>query len=369
MRTLLFLAALFVPGSLFAQCTGSQKVASSETLHAEYVVYMPTPITCFNGNVVMFAHGYVPQGAPVGTWLSQLALPDGTSLPGLLNSLGFGFAASGFSKDGLAIPEGAADTKALATVIQNLHIPVQRYFITGASEGSLIAAKLMEADTFFSGGVAVCGPVGDFRKQLNYVGDVRVLFDYFFPNVLPGNVINPSGAIAAWPAYEIAIRNAVNSKPLQTLQLLSVANIPIGLNASNAADAIVDVLWYDVFGFADASLTLGGNFYDNYGRVYRGSFNDARLNALVPRFGGNPSLAANPAYNTTGQLKNPLVTLHTLADPIVPYDHETLYGAKVAAAGQSSKLVQLPSLRYGHCNVSANEAKVAVLLMLLKAGI
>ena len=33
----------------------------------------------------------------------------------------------------------------------------------------------------FSSGLAACGPVGSFRGQVNYVGDFRVLFDYFFP--------------------------------------------------------------------------------------------------------------------------------------------------------------------------------------------
>ena len=62
--------------------------------------------------MIFFAHGYVPVGSPAGTWEQQLALPDGTSLPGLLNSLGFGFAASGFSKDGLAILQGIQDRSA-----------------------------------------------------------------------------------------------------------------------------------------------------------------------------------------------------------------------------------------------------------------
>ena len=33
-------------------------------------------------------------------------------------------------------------------------------------------------------------------------------------------------------------------------------------------------------------------------------------------------------YETTGSLKDPLVTLHTLADPVVPYWQEPLYAAK-----------------------------------------
>jgi hypothetical protein len=366
MRKILFLlAVLLLPGTLAAQCSSKQYEGNYSG--GQFLVALPDPITCYNGNVIFFAHGYVATGSPGGTWKSQLVLPDGTSIPNLITSLGFGFAASGFSKDGLAIPEGMQNTKDLIPLIQQ-QVPVKKFFITGASEGGLIATKLMEADTTFSGGVAVCGPIGDFRKQINYLGDGRVLFDYFFPGVLKGDLLNVTDVKAAWPTYEAKIRDAVNSKPLQTLQLLSVANIPIGLNASNAADAIVGVIWYDIFGIDDMIATLGGNSYDNIGRVYKGSLNDARLNALVGRFPGNPSLAQAPAYNTTGQLKNPLVTLHTLADPTVPYDHEILYGAKVAVAGKSSELAQLPSLRYGHCNVSANEAQTALLLMLLKAA-
>jgi hypothetical protein len=43
--------------------------------------------------------------------------PDGTPLPTLVNSLAFGFAASSFSKNGLAIIQGIQDTKALTNVI------------------------------------------------------------------------------------------------------------------------------------------------------------------------------------------------------------------------------------------------------------
>ena len=114
--------------------------------YAEYVVFLPQPLTCYNGQMILFAHGYVPQGSPADAWTSQLALADGTSLPALVNGQGFGFAASGFSKEGLAILQGIQDTNALTNVIPGLSIPVNRYFVTGASEGGLIAAKSAESD-------------------------------------------------------------------------------------------------------------------------------------------------------------------------------------------------------------------------------
>ena len=73
-----------------------------------------------------------PAGSAAQTWHSQLALPDGTSLPALLNSQGFGFAASSFSKDGLAIVEGIQDTKTLMHVIQDSRHPRARGILSPA---------------------------------------------------------------------------------------------------------------------------------------------------------------------------------------------------------------------------------------------
>ena len=373
MSKILVALALFLPVSSFGQCSSSL-AASSEIDGAPYVVYMPQPPGCYNGDVILFAHGYVPPWAPAGTWLSQLSLPDGTSLPVLLNSLGFGFAASGFSKDGLAILQGVQDTRALTLAIQRL-LPVRKFFVTGASEGGLIAAKLLESEPIYSGGIAVCGPLGSFRKQINYIGDVRVLFDYFFPGVLTsagGSAVSiPSALIAQWTTvYEPAVRNAVNSNFWATLQLINTAKIPIGLNFANAADAIAGALQDNVFATNDANTTLGGNPFDNIGRFYSGSFNDVRLNALVARFAADPAALTHlPSYETTGLLHDPLVTLHTTADPIIPFWQETLYGAKAAAQGSSAELIQIPLLRYGHCNVNGADAKTALVLLLLRAGL
>ena len=265
----------------------------------------------------------------------------------------------------------------MTNVIHGLSIPVAKYFVTGASEGGLVATKSVEDDATYSGGVAVCGPIGSFKKQLNYFGNVRVLFDYFFPGVLttgtPGeSAINiPPALIVNWTTvYEPAVRKAVKSNFLATLQLLITAKIPIGLNFNNAADAVVSALCYkNVFATADADFTLVGNPFDNIGVAYHGSFRDKHLNATVARFAASPAAVTSiQAYETSGLLHDPLVTLHTLADPVVPFWHEALYHAKVVGTGSSPKPSQIPVARFGHCNVNAAEASAALLLMLQKAS-
>jgi len=306
--------------------------------------------------------------------MTQLFLPDGTSLPGLINSLGFGFAASSFSKDGLATPEGVHDTKGLVNVLQGLGIPVRKYFVTGASEGGLIAVKALETDPLYSGALAVCGPIGSFQQEINYFDDVRVLFDYFFPDILktgtPGEsavLIPPALQLNWFTVYEPNVLKALAANPLATLQLLSVARIPVGLNISNAGVAITGALSYNVFATNDTRATLHGSPFDNRTRVYSGSLDDARLNAMVARFSADPVNLA--PYETTGILNDPLVTLHTIADPTVPFGQEALYAAKVKAHHDSAELAQIPALAYGHCNVNTAEVTSAFLLMLLKAAL
>ena len=86
------------------------------------------------------------------------------------------------------------------------------------------------------------------------------------------------------------------------------------------------------------------------------------------RFSTDPALAAIlPLYQTTGGIQAPLVTIHTIGDPIVPYWHELLYQGKIAFAGNSAKAFNIPIMRYGHCAFTAKESAFAFSTMILKA--
>ncbi len=82
----------------------------------------------------------------------------------------------------------------------------------GASEGGLITALSVEqSPNVFSAGVAACGPVGDFPLQINYFGDARATFEYFFPGLIPGDPLRSRPG--SWPTcfdyYETAIKPVV----------------------------------------------------------------------------------------------------------------------------------------------------------------
>ena len=327
----------------------------------------------WNGDLVVFAHGYVaPTGGPPAIPWDQLELPDGTSIPGIVMGLGFAFATTSYSDDGLAIVNGVGDVsdlvKAFATTAP--HAPDHVYLV-GASEGGLVTTLAVEqSPDVFSGGLATCGPVGDFRRQIDYVGDFRVLFDYFFPGMITGDAIDPPVISQQdWDTlYVPSITAAFVAHPVRLDKLLRVAHAPFDPNAPpTKIETALGILWYNVFATADLRAKLGGgNPYDNSRRLYLGSGNDFWLNLLVDRFHADPTALAaiEDGYQTSGRLSAPLVTLHTTADPIVPYWHEPLYTLKALPSGLLH--TNLPVFRYGHCSFRAEEALVALGLLVLK---
>ena len=332
---------------------------------AVYRICMPAEGE-WNGDLVVYAHGYVAFNEPIAIPEDQLSIPDGPSIPEMVNGLGFAFATTSYSVNGLTVKEGLADLVDLVEIFSDTHAQPGHIYLAGPSEGGLITALGVEQHfNVFDGGLSTCGPVGNFCRQINYWGDARVIFDYFFPGVIPGSpVAIPQEVIDNWDTiYEGRVEDALRSNPYATAQLLSVARVPV--DPRDPDSAMVELMWYNVFATNDGQAKLSGQPYDNSRRFYRGSVNDRRLNRSVPRFRADPAAIAeiNAHYQTSGDLSVPLVTLHTLGDPIVPYWHEPLYRRKIVINGDVILHTNIPSLRYGHCNFTAAEVLVAFALL------
>ena len=320
------------------------------------------PATGWNGDMLVYAHGYTPVSAPLG--FQNLVLPDGSYLPDLVLGQGYAFATTSYRQNGLAILEGTDDVRELVTTFPQVSgYTAARTYLAGVSEGALISTLLIEqSPNLFSGGLAACGPIGSFREQINYLGDFRVLFDYFFPGVLPPSAIDiPEETMANWEStYLPAIAQALAANPSATTQLMNTfiqsSGAPIHLRDSSTwGPTTLGLLWYSVFATNDARQKLGGNPFDNITRLYSGSANDSRLNQKVARFGADSAaLEQLDAYEASGQVTLPLITIHTTGDDIVPFWQEQRYLAKEQASGKGS-VTAVPIDRYGHCNFSATE--------------
>jgi pimeloyl-ACP methyl ester carboxylesterase len=312
----------------------------------------------WNGDLVLYAHGHVPANRP-------LALPNdqvgGQSLASMVNGLGYAYASTSYRRNGLLGPEGAEDLVELEATVRRLYRPDPgRAVLVGASEGGMVVGLAAERyGDRFDGALSACGPVGDLRGQLDYFVDFRVVFDYLFPGVIPGTAVDiPAEVVASWEErYAPAVALALVTNPSAARELIRVTGAPVERDDVVAiAVTAVGILWYNVVGTANAQERLGGQPFDNSTRVYSGSSDDVALNAGVARFTADPAaLVAMNEFETSGNLQMPVVTLHTTADPIVPFEQQSLYAAKVTGAGATARLIQNAVERYGHCNFEASE--------------
>lgn len=326
----------------------------------------------WNGDLVIYAHGYVSPFEPLAI---PDRFPDGSTVSSALTSLGYGFATTSYRANGLVVPEAVDDIVKLTETVKTLYRPdPRRTYVVGVSEGGLVAALTAErhADTV-DGALAACGPIGDLQQQLNYFGDVRVVFDYYFPGVLPGTAVEiPDDLQQRWTStYVPRVLAALQDDPARSDELSRVTGAPFDpAGGSRAEETIVGALWYNVFATEDAQQRLGGRPFDNAMRTYSGSSDDAALNADVARHRADPQAVAaiQADFQTSGNLTIPVVTLHTTADPVVPFAQEALYAAKVAAAQATPFLIQLDVSRYGHCAFNASELNDAFTALVQRVG-
>jgi len=372
MRRLVFVMFVFLavlPGEASAACD-PDAIQDSGSI---YRICMP-PAARYNGMLVIWAHGFQDAGSPVEIPEDQLCTPD-LCLPDVINALGFGFATNSYSKTGLAILQGKADILDLVNIYSAQKGAPAKVFLVGASEGGIITALALEQHpNIFSAGVAACGPIGDFPSQINYLGDARATFNFFFPGVIPGPPFSPPPALVAnWQAFYDGAVAPIVFDPTNRGRLdqwVRVAKLPY--DAANylatVAVSVEDVLRYSVVNLGDAATTIGGFPFDNSSRFYTGSQNDVVLNLLVPRASAHPvaQFVMQTQYQTTGVLQRPLVTLHTLRDQQVPYFHEQLYSLKTLASGAFlTRHVPIAVDRFEHCNFTAEEVLGSFITMLL----
>ncbi|MBA3322423.1 MAG: hypothetical protein H0T45_13400 [Pyrinomonadaceae bacterium] len=84
---------------------------------------------------------------------------------------------------------------------------------------------------------------------------------------------------------------------------------------------------------------------------------NARRNISAPP-SARDYLARNADY--TGNINQPVLTLHTIIDELVPVSHESAYRETVTAAGRQNFLFQTYTNANGHCNFTGPQLLTAV---------
>ena len=321
------------------------------------------PASGWNGDLVVYAHAYVAPDKPVGLPEDQLKV-GGVVIADVVTQAGYAFAATSYRRNGLAVREGVDDLVELIDVFSQIYGPPRRVILTGVSEGGAIAALALEAHPdVFDGGLALCGPYGNFQSQVDYLTGFRAVFDFYFPGLMPPTPIDvPPALLSTWETnyYSETVKPVITapSSALSVTQILSATGAAVDLALPATTEQTFErLLWYNVFSTNDGKQQLGGNPYDNSTHVYTGTLDNTALNKDIFRTTADitATLAISNGYQTTGHVRVPLIMMHTSGDPVIPYWQAALYEQKVAAAKTAPYFNSIRIDRYGHCSFSAFE--------------
>ena len=371
----LVVAACVAVALLAAPAVGFAQVQHLEGQIGPGALYEMDVPAGWNGALVLFAHGIVQAERPL---LPPSEQEGYNLLRGALLANRYAVAASSFASNGWALADGVQRTHQLAGLFTSKFGRPKQILLAGLSLGGLVAVKL--AETYprqYDGALAMCAPLGGGLAEIRYAGDARVTFDAFFPGVLPGTPFEvPQGTEFTPPSTDppkagsplfYSVAGAMTSDADAAMKAgawIQAAGLPY--NPAAAPDApdgpLASALYFIGFQLRytnDLIERVNGKVpYDNLDTVYGvpGAPDQTNqwLNAVVERFAADPA-ALNyyeRNYQPTGDIRFPVVTLHTTWDPGVPMWHEDLFAAKVAEAGRSEFLTRRTATAWGHCNFS-----------------
>jgi pimeloyl-ACP methyl ester carboxylesterase len=348
-----------------------------------YGIYVPTN---WNGNVLYFIHGILPPSAPVALPQSPTDWDMFIGVRDQFGALGFAVVYSSFSENGLALKDAAQRTHQLRGLVASvLNGQPERSFVVGYSLGTAPALQLIEKyPNQYDGALMACGMVGGTPLQLQYIGHVRALFDFYYPNVLPGDANNiPEGFTPTVAQVTAIVQQAVAANPLGLFAIASTAQAPLafvpgnvtvpGASQTSLVTSLVVALYYQIVGTPDLiDRTHGHVAFDNSNTTYTLgtpvvpglaatlTAMIAAANAGVDRFTSPPDAQnfLEKYYVSTGDLELPVITVHNRWDYLVPYFHEAAFQQIVQEAGASDMLLQRTVLDFGHCFNPAFRAAV-----------
>ena len=318
----------------------------------------------WNGKLVLWAHGYR------GTGLELTV--DNHPLRTFLVANGYAWAASSYSKNAYDPAQGAKDTHALTQFFNGRFGKPSRTYITGASMGGHVTAIVAEQwPQSYSGAMPICGVLGDyelfdffldFNVAAQALSGVRKSYPYG-ADYLTSTV--PATKAALGPAFPFVL-NAQGQALYGLTQQQTGGTRPIFQQGWIYWTGLVPNDFLFGLGVGDGTLPRQpGVAVQNSDTVYQ--FDDdpalsqaeSTFNAGVQRVTTDPQGRRNNGLAnvtpTTGALRIPMLTLHTLGDLFVPFHMEIEYAKRVAAYGASDLLVQRATRDVGHCTFSPNE--------------
>lgn len=360
---------------------------------AAYKVEAPTN---WNGTLLLYSHGYRAEGA--ANPASDAG--DPTTAKYLLDH-GFALAGTSFSTMGWALEQAFKDQIDVLEIFAQKVGKPSRTIAWGHSLGGIVTAGLVQLrPERFQAALPMCGVlaggVGAWDAALDG-GFVATTLLAPATSIQLVRISDPAANQAAAKAMyanaqtspagraRLSLAAAVSSEP----GWFSIATPEPG-PADFAAQQVNQELWQEQvsapFAFAlraELEKRAGGNPSTNVGVDYARQLDaspwKAQVSALYQAAGLSlqddlGTLAKAPRISADrsareylkrfitfdGNLKIPVLTMHTTSDGLVPVEDEYAYGQTVARATRSTLLRQLYVRRAGHCAFTPAETVTAL---------
>ena len=327
--------------------------------NAVYQVEIPT---AWNGDLVMFAHGFAGFGTTVSVDPPPRALRE------QLVSQGYAWAASSFSENGYTPGIGADDTLALKLYFEQQFGKAKRVYLAGASMGgNVVTLSLEHYGDQYDGALAVCGAVAG-EEIIDYLTSWTALAEYTSGVPFPIG----EGAGKMTPVLLQEVPKALGSPDLPTQKGKAFASAVKNLTGGPRpffAEGFKEqyLVNFGLLLLDPDRKALAARAGTNVGVTYDVDdtlgITDTQLNAGVRRLKADAdarNAVTHPdAVPTTGKITKPLLTLHGTGDLFVPISQEQSYRQKVDALGKGDLLVQRAIRSGGHCKFSDAEYTTA----------
>ena len=347
----------------------------------------------WNGTLLLYSRGYAP---------TPPASPE-TAPRGMRETLlerGYALAASAYSAGGWSVAEAPGDQLRLLDAFIERHGKPRRTIAWGSSMGGLVTIALAEREpSRFHGAMSLCGSVSGSLGMLNTALDGAFAFRTLLAPDSALRVVDidddRENARRAQAVLEEAWKDpqgrarVMLAAALAQLPLWSDPNSP--QPAADDLDAQAEqVRRTFVMGTfvprTDQEKRSGGITSWNDGVDYRAQLERSGQRALVQKFyaragvdldadlarlASAPRIRADASavnymranYVPTGQLRIPVLTLHTLGDGLTVPATQGSFAALVRDAGRGKMLAQVHVKAAGHCTFTPAELRAALLTL------
>jgi hypothetical protein len=359
---------------------------SGEIHGAPYRIRVPET---WNGTLLIFAHGYRDKADHPGEIDNRNAdVAPSAALEAPLLAQGFALAGSAYKDNGWAVEDAIQDTKNLALFFKaNVGKP-QRTIIVAASLGTFVGYKSMEQFAgIYDGALCLCSAGAGATRLWDSGVPLYLAYDVVFG-------IPPSWGTVGEVRNDIDFDTEVLAKLAP--ELSNIANFPkfefIRLVAKNPGRGITPPPppaffpgWAltDFFFITEARAELqrraGGPIVQNLDQNYTltdaekaylagigvpGPIVDAWLAQMNARRNIEAKTSArNYVRNNTdfnGKIRNPILSMHTIIDPLLVVANESAYEETNEAAGREELLFQTFTTGVGHCNFTGPQILTAI---------